>query len=144
MRVKIWTWRLDVVLRFGFSNVYKQPPSPHPQIRVMVLLPWCPCRRWWTKRPFYLEIDFLTLERGNLHMPHPMGASSMILCKRLLPLSMVKEGLVLHPMENKVCEEWMPTYMHKAGGHIRLSMNFVSVNVFVPQTTPFDRLRCEV
>lgn len=42
---------------------------------------------------------------------------------------MVKEGLVLHPIENKVREELMPTYMHKAGGHIKLSMNFVSVNV---------------
>jgi len=62
-------------------------------------------------------------------MPRPMGASSMILCKRLYPLSMVKERLVLHPIENKVCDELMPTYMHKAGGRIKLSMSFVSVNV---------------
>ncbi len=126
----IWTWGLDVLLRFGFSNVYKQPPSPHPQIRVMVLLPWSPCKAMVNKKAFFSRGRFPYIgERGNLHMPRPMGASSMILCKKLYPLSMVKEGLVLHPIENKVCNKLMPTYMHKAGDRIKLSMSFVSVNV---------------
>jgi hypothetical protein len=42
---------------------------------------------------------------------------------------MVKEGLVLHPIENNICEERIPTYLHKARGRTNLSMNFVSVNV---------------